>query len=82
LKIQSLYLRTAVFTKQFFSIHNLAHLFLQKDRQKSNKLNFFAQQIGVLSALFTHLTTVQSKAYRLRQHCSLLYYKNILEINI
>jgi hypothetical protein len=61
-KTQSLNLRKAVFTKPFFPIVKLAHLFLQKGRQKSNKLFSFPQQHGVLSAQYCASHSVQSKS--------------------
>lgn len=61
LKIQCHTFYNAVFTKQFFSIYNLAHLFLQKCKQKPNKLNSFAQQIGLLrSFCASHYRSVKS----------------------
>ena len=67
LKIQSYTFLNAVFKKQFFAISNLAHLFLQKDRQKPNKLNCFPQQYGVLRTFCaSHVRSVNSAS--LRQH--------------
>jgi hypothetical protein len=67
LKIQCHIFHSAVSEKQFLSIHNLAHLFLRKDRQKSNKLNCSPQHIGVLRTFCTsHVRSIISAS--LRQH--------------
>lgn len=39
------------FDKPVLAITNLAHLFLRKDRQKTNKLNSYRTQIGLLRSL-------------------------------
>jgi hypothetical protein len=67
LKIHCHIFHSAVSEKLFLSIYNLAHLFLQKDRQKSNKLNCHTQQIGVLRTFCaSHIRSV--KGASLRQH--------------
>ena len=70
LKINYHIFLNAVFAKQFFSIINLAHLFLQKGKQKLNKLNYLPTQQGVLRTFCTsHVHSVKSAS--LRQHGSL-----------
>jgi len=62
MKIQYHIFFNSVLKKQFFAILNLAHLFLQKDRQKTKELNCFPQQYGMLSALFCASHSIRSKA--------------------
>jgi hypothetical protein len=51
-QIQSYIFHTAVFKKQFFSIHNLAHLCFEKGRQIIKEHNCFPQKLGAVSAQF------------------------------
>jgi hypothetical protein len=62
LKIQYYTFHNAVSEKQFFAITNLAHLFLQKGRQKPNKLNYQPHNKKVCFALFAHLPLVSQYA--------------------
>lgn len=74
------------FDKPVLAIPNLAHLFLQKGRQKTNKLNSQRTQIGVLRTLFVRVLDAPKctpQAYGIfillaGKACLTLFYKNKL----
>ena len=49
-------------TQGVLAIPNLAHLFLQKGRQKKNKLNSYCTKIGVLRTLFARVLSAPKGA--------------------
>ncbi len=82
-KVFSFFLPTARFgfDKPVLAIANLAHLFLQKGRQKTNKLNSPPPIIGVLRTFFARVLNAPKRAPQAYGIFGYLYKTITLTIN-